>query len=429
MIAGTAKVDITPKGSVWMDGMIREHRSDDVHDPLFVRVLYMSDGDVRCAVVTLDVCGVHAHDTRIIREKIEDVTGIPSAHIIIAASHTHSGPATYGYFNPAETDYVKWMASKIVEAVKVAVDSARPVLPGCASGREETISRYRRFLSGDGKVVMLWEQDPSLGGLTVMGVPDPEVGVLKLVDTCDSRQLVAILYNHAGHPNVMSGDNYAISADYPGAACQILEDKFGCTALFTNGAQGSVDIDNWKWRDWDGVEHIGSALAKVVMQVIEEANTGDAVLRISNVNYAVPRRKISNEELLWAEDTVKRTGGKIQAVADGVGDDYKALLYKKINEAQTSNIEIEQICIAIGSFAFLSFPGELFTEIGMEIKRKSPFERTFIIDLANGYIGYVPTKDAISQGGYEVDTRELDEQAEDLIVEKSLELLNKVKIA
>jgi len=315
------------------------------------------------------------------------------------------------------------MGSKIVESVTAAVDSARPVMAGCVSGREETISLYRRFLSGEGKVVMLWEQDPSLGGLTVTGDPDPEVGVLKLIDASDPTRLVALLYNHASHPNVMSGDNYSISADYPGASSRILEDQFGCTALFTNGAQGSVDIDNWKWRDWDGVEHIGGTLAQAVAQAAIDVKAVDNKLRVSHINYTVPRRKISDKELLWAEEVLKQTGGKIQAVADGVGDDYKALLYKQIHEARDSDIEVDQTCIAIGNCAFLSFPGELFTEIGMEIKRRSLFEHTFIIDLANGCIGYISTKEAISQGGYEVDTRPADCSAEDIIVERSLELL------
>lgn len=375
----------------------------------------------------MDVCGIHAADAQVIREGVEAVTGMPSGNIIIAASHTHSGPATIGFFNPAESDYVRWMGSKIVEAVARAVEQAIPMLAGYASGREETISHYRRFLSDDGKVVMIWEQDPTLGGLKVTGEPDPEVGVLKLADANEPDQVRALLFNHAGHPNVMSGENYSISADYPGAASRILEEKYGCAALFTNGAQGSVDIDNWKWRDWDGVEHIGETLAQTVLLTAQDMQTADSPLRVSHIKYTIPRRKIFDEELRWAEEIISKTGGKIQAVADGVGDDYKALLYKKINEARDSDIEVEQACIAIGGCAFLSFPGELFTEIGAEIKRSSSFEHTFIVGLANGYVGYVPTKEAVSQGGYEVGTRPADVAAEQIIVEQSLELLNDVK--
>lgn len=427
MIAGIAIADITPKDSVWMDGMIREHRSEGVHDSLYAKALYLEDADVRCVIVSLDVCAIRAADAKIIRDKIEATTGIPAAHVIIAASHTHSGPATVGFFNPVEPDYIRWMGDTVVTAVSYAVKQARPVLVGCASGRECMISHYRRFLSEDGNVVMMWERNPALGGLRVTGEPDVEVGVLKLSDASDPERLVALLFNHAGHPNVMSGENYDISADYPGAACRILEEVSGCAALFTNGAQGSVDIDNWKWRGWNGVEEIGGILAQVVREVAEDAQVSNATLRVAHTKYTLSRRKISEEELIWADEVIKLTGGKVQAQADGVGDDYKAVLYKIIHDSRHQGVVIRQTCIAIGDCAFLSFPGELFTEIGMEIKKRSPFEHTFIIDLANGSVGYVPTKEAISQGGYEVDTRPVDADAEQIIIEQSLELLNQVK--
>lgn len=427
MIAGVAVADITPKDSVWMDGMIREHPSEGVNNALFAKALYLADGNERCAIVSLDICAIRATDAQIIRDKIEVTTGIPAAHVVLAASHTHSGPATLGFFNQVESDYVRCMGDIIVVAVSHAVKQARPVLAGYACGSEGIISHYRRFLSDDGKVVMMWEQNPSLGGLKAMGEADSEVGVLRLSDVGDPERSIALLYNHAGHPNVMSGENYAISADYPGIASRILEDEFGCMALFTNGAQGSVDIDNWKWRGWDGMEEVGGALAQIVSEVAEDAQMKNTSLRVAHTKYTLSRRKITDEELSWADEVIKLTGGKTQALADGVGDDYKAILYKKIHETRHVALTIKQTCITVGDCAFISFPGELFTEIGVEIKRRSPFEHTFIIGLANGYVGYVPTREAISQGGYEVDTRKVDADAERIIIEHSLELLQQIK--
>ena len=87
---------------------------------------------------------------------------------------------------------------------------------------------------------------------------------------------------------------------------------------------------------------------------------------------------------------------------------------------------MEQIGVAIGDSALISFPGELFTEIGQQIKAQSPLKRTWCLGLANGQISYVPTREAISQGGYEADTREVDDSAAEQIVIHSLELLRRL---
>ena len=113
-------------------------------------------------------------------------------------------------------------------------------------------------------------------------------------------------------------------------------------------------------------------------------------------------------------------------MSDGVGDDYKALLFKKLHEREDREITLDQTCIALGNSALISFPGELFTEIGMRIKVESPFAQTYIIGLANGEIGYVPTRKAIYEGGYAVDTREVGEEAEEIIVSQSLTLIEQV---
>ena len=108
MKAGMAKIDITPSGPVWMDGMIRSHRSTGVHDPLFAKALALSNDDSlsKCfVVVSVQVCGMAEGDFLKARESASRLTGVPVNHIIIAATHTHSGPATIGHFNSREEKY------------------------------------------------------------------------------------------------------------------------------------------------------------------------------------------------------------------------------------------------------------------------------------------------------------------------------------
>ncbi|MHB0912691.1 MAG: neutral/alkaline non-lysosomal ceramidase N-terminal domain-containing protein [Armatimonadota bacterium] len=430
MIAGSSKVDITPSYSVWMEGMIRTHKSEGVHDPLFARALVLSnsqDLSDAFAVVSLDVCALASTYADTALQTLARRTGIPADHIILAASHTHSGPATLGIFNPMEVEYSDDLLDELSAVLEQAIENAVPVSVGCASGREDTISHYRRFLDENGKVVMIWESDPSVHPMQVQGASDPEVGVLKIVNAANPDKVVCTLFNHAGHPNVMSGENYLLSADYPGVAQRLLEEELGGVAQFTNGAQGTVDIDNWKYRDWAGMEQIGKTLFDAVLDTAQKAVPSDsATVRGSSTEYDLPSRKITDGEIAWAEDIIEQTGGKMQAVADGVGDDYKALLYRKLRAEQDEDIRVMQACFAVGDTAFISFPGELFTEIGMKIKTESPFAHTYIIGLANGYAGYVPTREAIAQGGYEVDTRRADDSSEEIIIQNSLALLAKV---
>ena len=113
-------------------------------------------------------------------------------------------------------------------------------------------------------------------------------------------------------------------------------------------------------------------------------------------------------------------------MADGVGDDFLALHYQRLRERQDSDCHVTQVCFAVDDCAFVSFPGELFTELGMQIKADSPFRHTYILGLANGKLGYVPTREAIDQGGYAVSTRQLDDCAAELVMEHSLRLLHQV---
>ena len=301
MIAGTSKIDITPSGPVWMDGMIRDRKSEGIHDPIFARALVISP-DYRmehaCAFVSVEVCGIRGDDAGEARRSASMATGIPVTNIIIAATHTHSGPATIGFFNPQEHEYLALLLGKIVSAIVKAVEAARPVLFGCVSGREDTISHYRRLLARDGHVVMNWEPYPPEKIAGPLGEIDPEVGTLQFVETADPGRYVGILYNHAGHPNVMSGDNYLISGDYPGLASRLLEEEYGCVALFMNGAEGTMDIDGLRDRDWEGVGRTGKALAEAVSETVRRtAVKSEPVISSGHTRYTLSARKITANEL------------------------------------------------------------------------------------------------------------------------------------
>ncbi|MCX6031544.1 MAG: neutral/alkaline non-lysosomal ceramidase N-terminal domain-containing protein [Chloroflexi bacterium] len=455
VLAGTGKTDITPKGNVWMDGMIRAHPSVGVHDNLFAQALVLSNGqdtNQTFVLVSVDVCVLDEETTRAVRQGAEAQTGIPAGHIIVAATHTHSGPAAVGIFTPRETAYLQDLTDKLIALIAQAARNLQPVEIGVASGWEDTISHYRRLMADDGHVVMNWEPYPSEHIVGPLGIADSEVGVVKVVAAGDTGSVVGVLFNHAGHPNILSGDNYLLSAEYPGLAARLLEGELGGNALFFNGANGSVDIDGLRDRVWKGLDRAGRALARSVAETARTitcpAACSPVTIRGASTTYTIPGRRITDKEWRWAQGILAATGGKVQALADGMGDDYKAVFYRQLRETDPADLPVEQICLALTRFgdaqestldsqnrvsapagddcALLTFPGELYTEIGQYIKAHSPFRRTYIIGLANGYVGYIPTRKAIEEGGYAEDARWVDAAAEELVVEHSLALLRSV---
>ncbi|MHB9129539.1 MAG: neutral/alkaline non-lysosomal ceramidase N-terminal domain-containing protein [Armatimonadota bacterium] len=430
MLAGTCVIDVTPERPVWMDGMIRRQQSTGVHDPLFIRALVLSNNNdlsEAYAVVSVDVGGLLTEDAFVVRQLAAVRTGIPMDNIIVAATHTHSGPATIGYVHPKEDDYVRILVLRAADAIEAAAQHLRPVAVGCASGHEETISRYRRLQANDGHVVMNWESYPKEHITGPLGIIDPEVGVFKVISADHLGTTLCLLFNHAGHPNALSGDNYLLSAEYPGLAVRLLEAEFGGTAIFVNGAQGTMDIDVERDRDWAGMERLGRALAAAVSETTRNIIPSSvAFIYGATTHYTVPARVISDDELQWAEQVLQRTSGQIQAMPDGVGDDYLAKFLHQYHQRNIREIPVMQCCFAIGDSAFVSFPGELYTEIGMHIKEDSPFRHTYIIGLANGQIGYVPTRKAISEGGYAENIREVDEAVEEVVIEQTVSLLEQV---
>ena len=271
MFAGVGKTDITPQDNIWMDGMLRAHPSEGVHDRLYARVLVLSDSaDPReaFALVSVDVCVLGDETPRRAAGRRGRI-GIPAAHIIVAATHTHSGPSTDGLLVPREEAYVHGLTAGLITLIQDAARNLQPVKLSATSGREETISHYRRLMADDGHVVMNWEpfrRSTSLARWASLIQRSESLRSWRLTIPEDLNRVLAMLFNHTGHPNVLSGDNYLFSGDYPGLAAQLLEEEFGGVALFFNGALGSVDIDGLRDRDWEGRDRTGRALARSVSE-------------------------------------------------------------------------------------------------------------------------------------------------------------------
>ena len=195
MLAGAARIDITPIVPVGMDGMIRAHGSLGVHDPLFARCLVLANSAQLTgfhAIVSIDVCALDASTTTLLRDAVVARTGMQAENIIIAATHTHSGPATYGFFCAREDEYNNWLSGRIASVVDVAAGALQPARAAWGSAQETTISHYRRLLARDGHVVMNWEPYPPEELVGPLGVADGQVSVLRVQALSRPQQIIAL---------------------------------------------------------------------------------------------------------------------------------------------------------------------------------------------------------------------------------------------
>jgi len=146
-------------------------------------------------------------------------------------------------------------------------------------------------------------------------------------------------------------------------------------------------------------------------------------VRAGSRTIMAPFRVPSDEDLSWARKAIE---GEMHGFdAQGL-DIVKAHRMIKIHNGGISELPVEISAIAIGDVAFVGLPGEIFVELGMSIKQGSPFAHTFVSELCNAAIGYVPTKVAYSEGGYEATSNRLEPGTGELLVETALDLLSEL---
>jgi hypothetical protein len=436
--AGAAKTDITPQVGCWLEGIPRAQPSNAIHDPLHARVLVIeytegAGGAVhKICLVSCDLVALTTEFCRAVRERIAQALAMSPAHVVIACTHNHSGPATLGIFHDPEhvdRQYLDQLASKLVQVCREAAGQAEPAQLGVGRGEEGTVSEYRRLRTRDGGIVMNWEEYPAEEIVGPAEEGDPELGVVHIVNT--RGQTIAVLLNYACHPNSMPGDNFTITADFPGYAADLIEADMGGVALFTNAAQGSVDIEGFAGRDFQGVTRRGRALGQVVLDICREIQAQpDPVIRAARRVFLLPYRAIPPETLAWARQVASQSSGEAVTLRDGISDEIKAANILRQAGLDEPGIEFEMVGIRLGEGVFFSIPAELFTEIGKRMKGLSQSMQIHIIGLANGYHGYIPTARASAEGGYATDVASgayFAENAEDLICQNADILLTNLE--
>jgi hypothetical protein len=391
--AGIVKIDITPDKPVKMSGYAgRKELSTGIHDRLYARVVAFESGGQRLVLVSSDLIGFY-QTYEPIRDAICAQFGLQPAELFLSSTHTHSGPTPTleedGH--PHNVEYTRSLKTKLLEAIGQALERTGPVQMGIGRGYSP-VGSNRREKQPDGSVKL---------GRNPYGPTDKEVLVIKLAKPNGAP--IAALFDYATHATSLGPKNLQISSDVLGIAAQFVEKIQGPDLTAPAFAGASGDIDPW-FRVLPGfevekgwipeTELLGILLGEEVVHVFRgiQPTASSAEIQASFATLELPAKNTSEP-------------------AD------KAAAKKQLN-----------VTVArIGDVGFVGVGCELLTEIGMAIKNGSPFPHTFLITHCNGRAGYLPPAHLYPEGGYEISSTGFAPEAADIVVQRTLQILQALK--
>jgi hypothetical protein len=321
--------------------------------------------------------------------RISEKTGIPFDHILINATHTHHAPTTatvHGYRR--EEAFTHQVGDKSVQAAVAAFARLRPATMRFRLGEESTVGRNSRLLLGDGTIFWV---GPREDAVRPTGPFDPQLPVLSF--TRADGGLEAVLFNHSTH-TIGTIQRGVRSPSFYGLAAQSLEKERGGTVLFFEGASGSTH--NLDVPPPEALVRIRNAVAHALDRAVEHPVSRVAGLR-REITLQVRRFDEAAEDAAVVGYCTKRQPPPGAERTIGV---FRAMR-KELASRQGEPVKTWVQAIVVGDIALVGVPGELFTFLGEEIKRRSPYRYTYIFELANDYVGYLPDLRAFELGGYQ----------------------------
>jgi hypothetical protein len=440
--AGVAVADITPPPEYRMSGYFSERVSTGTHDPLNAKAMYFSQGEQEAALVFCDLVGIPAAISSHVREVASEKTGIPISNILIAATHSHTGPLYFGvlrrYFHdtavakngsdPLEgIDYPSELTDKLVDVICRARKVAAPARIESAVGNQPQLVFNRRFHMKDGSVIFNpGKLNPNI--VRPAGPIDPDVGIVLLRGGEEGKPMAALTV-FALHLDTVGGTEYA--ADYPYYLEQSLQKKLGSdfVSIFGAGTCGDINhIDVSHDRPQKGheeAERIGTALAETVMLELDRVVPVERpALAVRSAKIEAPLQRFTEEQFEQAMQDLKKVGTRDLPFLKQV-EAYKIIAVHRIDG---DKLPMEVQVFRLGDeLAVVGLPGEVFVELGLEIKKQSPFKTTLVVELCNDAPGYIPTRKAFAEGSYETVNSRVQPGGGEMLVETAVKLLKELK--
>ena len=414
--AGAATANITPWLGVTIPGSVRARHAEDVDDELLAKALVLDNGHTRLAFITCDLIGMPQNIADRARQRVARRCGIPIENTMINATHTHSGGGIADLLGTdGDGDYIEWLHLKIADAAELACRRLRPARIGFASVQEDRIAFNRRWRMKDGTVRM----NPGIANPDLIepaGPTDPQLAMFYMEDL-DGDPLSAVACYSLHYIGAGSG----ISADYFGHFFRLMRRYLGgdCVPLLWNAASGQINnIDfsgrrRWKDRGHAHAKKMANVLAGHMLTEIQLMEMQDTLeLRAATGTFDFSPRTITPEDLEMAEKILASPDNPPeydqgpfswvvgQPIPRSIVDVYAMECRRLANLPSRMNAAVQ--VFRLGDAAIVALPGEVFVESGLNIKSRASAAPVFIVSLANGYIGYICTDEALTrEGGYE----------------------------
>ena len=398
---GFARLDITPFLGVEMAGSWKTRGVQGVLDPLYVNAVAFGDGEKSAVLLVADLVGLRGLEKELL-PRVAQATGLPENAVILHCTHTHTGPTVI-----AETQYKEFFSRRMCDAAVMALADRKPVTDvRHAEVMTEGMTNPRRYKLNDGTVMTNpageWEK-------MIVDYAGPNDESLRLVRILREDAPEIALVNFASHPDNIHGEY--ISADYPGAVRNTVEAAHkDAKCVFLQGCEGQMVISSrLKPRTpssyKNAMDH-GAKLGGYVLDMFDKAvSTGQTGLNFGTKTTSMKTKldtarvpesqRISDAHKAGRDDLIH----PIQKIANYMRVEANRIL--ALDKEQLYYKDAQMCAITFCGMAISGFPGEMFNEVGVQVRRNSRFPVTMTLALCNGTLGYFPTADAFEQGGYE----------------------------
>ncbi len=441
--AGAATSNITPFLGGDIVGGFVAFPATNVHDELHARCLVLDDGRTRLALVVCDLLGISCDVSREARKLIQEKTGIPPEHVLVCAVHTHSACSAMG--KAPLDEYHMFVARRVADGVQRAVNALRPAQAVFVTAEAPEHVFNRRWVMKPGTAppnpfgdIDAVKMNPTPGSPDLVepaGPTDPTISILALRELEGRPIAVFSAYGLHYVGRVKSGD---ISADYYGMYCRQLERLLDArdqdppfVAMMANGASGDVTSTDRrqpepKMEPYEKMRRVAETVAGRVHDALAKAEyRGDITLAARYREPVIARRQVTAEQIAWAKLTLAQP-----APESGKADLPRIYAGRTIRLAESPEVvPVPLQVFRIGSVCIGTMPTEVFCEIGLEFKKRSPIQPALLVSLSHGYLGYLPTPRHFALGGYEtwIGTSRLEPQASVKMLDALLEMAAEVK--
>ena len=482
---GWAETDITPKQKIALDGEFFERATDEVETPITVTALAIEANGEQAIFCSCDVVVITEELVKCVRERIKSAD-INKSNIIISSVHIHNS-YTYrrkrplkkspsgafhmlGAFMPEDCEYIPEVESTdvmtpddafefLADAIANTADEAwkNRAVGGYAAGfGRAAIGMNRRVCYTDGTAKM-WGDVDTATFTALEGGNDSGIEMLFIYD--ENQKMTGVVANIACPAQVME-QRSVISSDYWGKVKILLREKYGndimllpiCAAA---GDQCPRDLVRWvepetpikdpnvirndpKFRradpsmfDIKGTWKIGRRIFNEIEMAIDEIDSinQDADFKHSTKNLSLPLRRVSDAEKTASESRMREflKGRKTLNYVDSAEMFVHAGTIQRYEIQEYCNtVDCEIHAIRLGDTVFVTNPFELFLDYGNQIRARSVAAQTFIAQLTNGILEYLPTKKAQEAGHYSayVSSGYVGYEGGELLVNATLDMIN-----